>query len=139
MRDMEFARRTVLKAMGVGAMIHLTGGLGEGAVYELRVYHCATGRLPDVLKRFREHTVGIFGRLGMTSVAYWVPTDEPAHANTLVYILKFPSRAAAEASWTAFRVDPEWLKVKAASEANGPIVERLESTFMDLTDFSAKV
>ncbi len=121
-------------------MIHAIGGLGTGTgVYELRVYHCVAGRQADVLKRFREHTVGIFARLGMTSVAYWVPTDEPVRANTLIYVLKFPSREAAEASWKAFRVDPEWLKVKAASEANGPIVEKIESTFMESTDFSAKI
>jgi hypothetical protein len=36
----------------------------------------------------------------------------------------------------AFRAAPEWVKVKATTEANGALVEKHESTFMTLTDFS---
>jgi hypothetical protein len=135
----------MLKAMGVGAMVHAMSGFegmgqeGGGAVFELRVYHAAEGRLPMLLKRFREHTDGLFKRHGMTSVAYWVPTDEPLKGRTLYYILKFPSREAATASWKAFQADPEWVKVKTESEADGVIVERIESTFMELTDFSVRI
>ena len=125
-------------------MVHAMGVLNAGAqqseaVFELRVYHTVEGRLPALLKRFREHTVAIFTRHGMTSVAYWVPTDAPLKDRTLFYILKFPSREAATASWRAFQEDPEWQKVKAASEADGKIVESVDSTFMELTDFSARI
>lgn len=103
-------------------------------VFEMRTYYANEGKMPDLLKRFREHTVEIFNRHGMTSVGYWVPKEKP---NTLVYILAFPSKEAATKSWADFRNDPEWKKVAAASEVNGKIVDHTESVFMDPTDFSA--
>jgi len=105
-------------------------------VYELRVYHCYEGKLPDLLKRFREHTTKIFEKHGMKNVAYWTPMDEPQKSNTLIYVLAHPSREAAAANWKAFSSDPEWQSVQTASEANGKIVEKVDSTFMVLTDFS---
>jgi len=105
-------------------------------VYELRVYHCYEGKLPGLLKRFREHTTTIFEKHGMKNVAYWTPMDEPQKSSTLIYILAHPSREAAAANWKAFSADPEWQSVQKASEANGKIVEKVDSTFMTLTDFS---
>ena len=107
-----------------------------GTVFELRVYHAAEGKLPALLARFRDHTVGLFAKHGLTSVAYWTPTDEPLAGKTLVYILKFPSREAATRSWKAFQDDPDWVKVKTASEANGKLVDSIDSTFLALTDFT---
>jgi hypothetical protein len=106
------------------------------AVYELRVYHTYEGKLDDLLARFRDHTMALFEKHGMRNVAYWTPTDEPLKGKTLVYILAHPSRAAAEANWKAFRDDPEWKSVQAKSEANGKLAEKIESTFMALTEFS---
>jgi hypothetical protein len=105
-------------------------------VYELRVYHCFEGKLPDLLKRFREHTTKIFEKHSMKNIAYWTPMDEPQKSNTLIYILAHSSREAAAANWKAFSADPEWQSVQKASEANGKIVEKVDSTFMTLTDFS---
>lgn len=116
-----------------------SGPEGDQAVYELRVYTAAEGKLPELLKRFREHTTKLFERHGMKNVAYWTATDEPKKANTLVYILKFPSREAATASWKAFQDDPEWQQVRTKSEENGKLVEKVDSTFMILTDFSARI
>ena len=125
-------------------MVAAMGGTGAaaeeaGAVFELRVYHTVEGRLPALLARFRDHTVGLFAKHGMTSVAYWTPIDEPLKDRTLFYILKFPSREAATRSWKAFQDDPDWMKVKTESEASGPIVEKVESTYLHMTDFSPKL
>jgi hypothetical protein len=109
---------------------------GEGVVFELREYHANEGKLDDLLARFRNHTMTIFKRHGMVSVAYWTPTDEPLAGKTLFYMLKHPSRDAATANWAAFHDDPEWKQVSAASEVNGKLVEKVESTFLKLTDFS---
>ena len=144
-------RRTMLKGMGAGAMASAMAGVeglaqtgangganpGTGVVYELRVYHVYEGKLNDLLARFRDHTRTIFDRHGIHSVAYWTPTDAPLAGKTLFYVLRHPSRAAATANWAAFRDDPEWKQVSAASEANGKLVETVESTFLQLTDFSA--
>ena len=108
-------------------------------VYELRVYHTYEGKLSDLLKRFREHTTKLFERHGIKNVAYWTPLDEPAKSNTLIYVLEHPSREAAVANWKAFQDDPEWKSVRDKSEENGKIVEKVDSTFMALTDFSPPV
>lgn len=105
-------------------------------VYELRTYHTLEGRLPALEKRFRDHTMKIFENHGMKNVGYWIPQDGPAHSNTLIYIISHESKEAAAKSWAAFRVDPEWKKVSAASEADGKIVEKVESVYMDPTDYS---
>jgi hypothetical protein len=105
-------------------------------VFELRVYHVAPGKLGDLLSRFREHTIQIFDRHGMKSVAYWTPLDEPEKSDTLIYILQHPSREAAATNWKSFQDDPEWKSVKEKSEANGKLVEKVDSTFLALTDFS---
>jgi hypothetical protein len=141
---MQEQRRTVLKAMGAGAMMFAMGGFSAEAqdgstVFELRVYHTAEGRLPALLARFRDHTVSLFTKHGIVSVAYWVPTDDPLKDKTLIYVLKHPSRDEATKNWKAFQDDPDWVKVKTESEASGKIVEKVDSTYMTATDFSPKV
>jgi hypothetical protein len=146
-------RRTMLQGMGAGALLSVFGGAeglaqmgnhaGPGApattVYELRVYHANEGKLDDLVARFRDHTVTLFKRHGIESVGYWTPTEEPLKGKTLFYMLRHPSRESATANWAAFHDDPEWKQVSAASEANGKLVEKVESTFLKLTDFSPRV
>ena len=72
----------------------------------------------------------------MHNVAYWVPSDQPLHSNTLIYIIWHDSRGAATANWKAFRDDPEWQKVSKASDEHGKIVAHYGSTSSPRTDFS---
>lgn len=109
---------------------------GSGRVFEIRTYTCYPGKLPDLQKRFREHTITIFNRHHMKSIGYWVPADPPLSENTLIYILEHPSREAAKANWDAFRNDPEWKKVQAESEANGKIVDHVVSIYATAADYS---
>ncbi len=108
----------------------------SAGVYELRIYHAAPGKLAELLARFREHTTKLFEKHGMKNVAYWTPMDEPQKSDTLIYILHHPSREAAAANWKAFQDDPEWKSVKEKSEANGKLTDKIDSTFLVLTDFS---
>ena len=103
-------------------------------VFEIRTYHCFPGRLDALHQRFREHTMKMFEKHGMTNVGYWVPVDNPD--NKLIYLLAFPSREARANAWKAFLADPEWKKISDASQVDGKIVERVESVFMDATDYS---
>lgn len=105
-------------------------------VFELRTYHVFPGRLPALNQRFRDHTLRMFEKHGMTNVAYWTPQDSPAKDNTLVYVVSHASREQAKANWTAFLADPEWQKIAADSQKDGKIVERVESLFLDATDYS---
>jgi hypothetical protein len=107
-----------------------------GRVFEMRTYTTHPGKLDALNARFRNHTTRIFKKHGMENVGYWVPQDEPVHGNTLVYIIAHKSREAAKKSWDEFRADPEWKKVASESETNGKIVAKVESVFMDPTDYS---
>ena len=110
--------------------------LAENRVYELRTYTAADGKLEALKARFRDHTIRIFNKHGMESIGYWVPQDGERSKNTLIYILAHPSREAATKNWAEFQADPEWKKVAAESEANGKLVLKVESVFMDATEFS---
>jgi|ERR1700722_862000 uncharacterized protein (DUF1330 family) len=113
--------------------------VSDSTVYELRTYHAYPGKLEDLHKRFREHTLTIFARHGMKVVDFWGPTDkDKGSENTLIYILEFPSREAATKAWKEFGADPEWQTVSKASEANGKLVEKVDSVFMKRTDYAPK-
>jgi hypothetical protein len=136
-------RRNLLKAMGAAAMMPMAldaeaQAAGGDTVYELRIYHLNEGKEKLILDRFRSAETKIFERYGMHGVAYWVATEEPLAGRTLIYLLRHKSREAATASWAAFAKDPEWLALKATSEKDGAFVNKHESTFMKLTDFSPK-
>jgi hypothetical protein len=105
-------------------------------VFEMRTYIAAPGKLDDLNARFRNHTNKLFVKHGMELIGYWTPTADPASKNTLIYILAFPSKDAADKAWKAFRDDPEWKKVVAETEANGKLVEKVESVYMKPTDYS---
>src|SRR5262245_25673582 len=99
------------------ALLSLGAGLGhafdvaavhaqtKGRVFELRTYTAPDGKLGDLHKRFREHTLKIFEKHGMTNVGYWMPEDAPLSQNTMIYLLAHPSREAAMKSWSEFAND----------------------------------
>ena len=108
----------------------------RGRVFELRTYTAPEGKLGELHARFRNHTMRIFNKHGMTNVAYFAPQDAPLSQNTLVYLISHASREQAKANWAAFQADPEWQKVAQESQVNGKIVAKVESVFMDATDYS---
>jgi len=106
-------------------------------VYELRTYTVLPGRLPALHKRFAEHTMKLFEKHGMQNAMYWVPTDDARKDNTLIYFLSHESQEAADRSWKAFASDPDWIKVRDASEADGKILAKPpERVYMKLTEYS---
>ena len=130
-------RNLLVTAMVVGTGLSATGTpraqADDTMVYELRTYTANPGKLPDLEKRFRDHTMQIFEKHGIKNIGYWIPTDKP---NTLIYIVAHKSRSDAAASWKAFRADPEWKHVQADSEKNGKLVTHVDSVYMTPTDFS---
>jgi hypothetical protein len=133
--------KSLLLPLGLAlATATLMSAAEDGPVYELRTYTANPGRLPDLLARFRDHTIGIFSRHAMVSVGYWVPLDAKDGAGEkLVYLLRHPSRDAAVRNWAAFHADPEWQAVSKASDAHGKIVNHTESVFLAPADFSPEV
>ena len=111
--------------------------VAQAEVFELRTYTTNEGKLDNLNARFRDHTVALFDKHGMESVGYWVPTDEPLSANTLIYVLRHESREAAAASWKAFIEDPAWAKVAEESQKDGRILAKApESVYMDAATYS---
>jgi hypothetical protein len=105
-------------------------------IYELRIYTATPGRLPDVLARFRDHTLNIWGRHGIRQAGFWTTLVGP-NSNTLTYLLAWEGLAEREAKWNAFIVDPEWLAVRTATEKDGPIVASIANSFLQPTPFSS--
>ena len=129
--------KTMILAL-VGCVLAGSGGVilaedSETTVYELRTYTTHPGRLPALNKRFRDHTVKLFEKHGMTNVMYWTPVDKES---TLIYVLKHESPEAAKKSWDGFRNDPDWKKAAMESEKDGKIVMKVESVYMKTTDYS---
>jgi hypothetical protein len=109
----------------------------DSRCFELRTYYAAPGKLEALNARFRDHTCRLFKKHGMEIVGFWMPTDKEQGAeNKLVYMLAHKSREAAKKSWADFQNDPDWKKARSESEANGKLVEKVESVFMAATDYS---
>jgi hypothetical protein len=109
---------------------------GDTRVFELRVYHAAPGKMGALNARFKDHTNKLFAKHGMTVVGFWTPTKPEEAEKTLYYILAYPSQDAARKSWQGFRDDPDWKAAKDASEKDGPLVQKVESVYMNPTDYS---
>ncbi|QYD69708.1 NIPSNAP family protein [Paraburkholderia edwinii] len=105
-------------------------------IVEMRVYHCAPTRLPALLDRFVNITLGFFEKYGIEQVGFFTTLAGPSN-HTLTYMIKWESLAERETKWNAFQSDQEWITKRAATEADQPIVERIENTFLTPTAFSA--
>lgn len=117
-----------------GTLIPSATMLQQNPFYEMRTYYAAPGKLADLNTRFRNNTMRIFAKHGMVNIGYWVPIDNPD--NKLIYVLAYPSLQAREDSWKAFGADPEWQSVAKASEANGKLVAKVETLYLEATDYS---
>lgn len=131
------AKLCLLSVLATGTLVAQPAPAAGGRVFELRTYYASPGKLDALNARFRNHTIALFRKHGMEVIGFWEPVDKEAGAGEkLVYILSHQSRAAAAASWKAFREDPEWVKVKADSEKDGVLPAKIESVFLAGTDYS---
>jgi len=119
------------------------GSQPDSKLYELRFYVTHPGKLPDLHARFRDHTLGLFEKHGIENIIYWTVAegakgDGEDAANMLVYVIAHRDEAAKDASWKAFREDPEWQAAAKKSEENGKILAKPpRAIFMKATNFSA--
>ncbi len=119
-----------------GVLQSVASAQASNRVFELRTYTAPEGKLKDLDARFRDHTLKLFTNHGMTNVGYFHPQDAPNSQNTLIYVLAHKNRDEAKKSWAAFQADPEWVKVRTESEANGRLTTKVESVFMEPVDYS---
>lgn len=107
----------------------------DAKFYEMRVYYAPPGKLDALHARFRDHTTKLFEKHGLTNLGYFVPAgDNPERK--LVYFISAPSKQARDESFKKFLADPAWKTAAAESEKGGPIVAKIESTFLTTTDYS---
>ena len=105
-------------------------------IYEMRVYHCAPGRLPALNHRFETITLDFWNKYGIEQVGFWTTLVGPSN-QALTYMLRWESLAERERKWNAFASDADWVAQRAATEAEGIIVERIENMFLNPTAYSA--
>ena len=104
-------------------------------IYEMRVYRCLPGRMPALLKRFEDVTLGLWKRHGIEPAGFW--TVEVGESNLdLIYLLRWQSMGERETKWAAFATDPEWVSARTASEKDGPILANITNSFLKPTAFS---
>lgn len=125
-------------ALLLGTVASPTSTAADTRCYELRIYHTAPGKLEALHQRFRNHTLRLFERHGVTSIGYWVPLENTEDTR-LFFLLSYPSKQAREDSWKAFMADPDWQAAYKASEANGPLVQKVENYFLNATDYSPRI
>lgn len=105
-------------------------------VFEMRTYYAHPGKMKALHARFRDHTCKLFQKHGITLIGFWSPIDAKDAEEKMIYILAYPSKEAADKSWAAFRGDPDWKAAREASEKDGPLVKKVESVYMNPTDYS---
>lgn len=106
-------------------------------LYELRTYKASPNQMPALHARFRDHTLALFPRHGITSVVYWTNLVG-GHNDELTYMVSFESMAARQDAWASFAADPDWQKVFKDSNAAaaGLLSEWIDNRFLLSTDFS---
>ena len=107
-------------------------------VFELRTYTPGPGKMDALLARFRNHTTKLFEKHGIKNIGYWVTADTklPEQDQKLIYLVAHKSREAAATNWKEFGGDPEWKEVHAESEKDGKLAVKVESVYLNPTDFS---
>jgi hypothetical protein len=116
-----------------GEVAHAQSGT---RIFEMRTYTAPPGKLAALQTRFRDHTLRLFQKHGMQNIGYWIPADPPNSETTLIYIIAHKDRESAKKSWAAFSADPEWQKVRTESQKDGSLTSKVESVFLNPTDYS---
>ena len=98
-------------------------------LYEMRVYEANAGKLPDLNRRFNDHTCKLFEKHGIKNVGYWT-TDVGPKSNALTYLVAFKDAGQRMEAWKSFRADPEWQKVVTESHRNGILVANVQNQLL---------
>ncbi len=108
---------------------------GHAVLYELRTYETFAGKMPDLNRRFNDHTVKLFEKHGIQNVGYWT-TDVGPKSNALTYLVAFKDAGQRADAWKSFRADPDWQKAATESHKNGIIVANVENQLLIPTSYS---
>jgi len=108
-------------------------------VFELFVYHTLPGKVPALEAIFRD-VAKLQEKHDLNVVGYWVPNDDPAWANTFIYLIAHRSREAATKNSDALHSDPAFPELRREAI---PLIEKVgedfnvDEVYMRPTDYSA--
>lgn len=122
--------KKILLSLSVFLVLIQTLNAQDTRYFEMRTYTTHEGKRNDLIRRFQDHTLKLFEKNGIENIAYFIPTDE--NINTLTFILAYPDQDSREIFWNKFANDPEWQAAYKASEANGPLVAKVDQVFMEI-------
>jgi hypothetical protein len=106
-------------------------------IFQLRTYHLLPGRLDAIQTRFRDHTQALFEKQGLSNYPYWITVEKDGAQPKLVYLIGHLTKDEFNAAFGRFVADPEWIRVRDASEASGKIIEKIDAVFFTALPFSA--
>jgi len=150
-RSTLFRRAAVFAAVAAAAFVSACSSMSNASdptpaspnigIYELRTYTAAPGKMAELDARFRDHTISLFQKHGMTPIGFFHVAPQPNQTldNRLIYVMGYKDRAARDAAWTAFANDPEWKQVYADSQKNGSLTSKIENVFLNPSDYSPKL
>ncbi|MCC7048108.1 MAG: NIPSNAP family protein [Alphaproteobacteria bacterium] len=104
-------------------------------IHELRIYHCVQGRLPDLSKRFETITLKIWERLGIRAIGFWTVMVGDS-SNDFYYLIEWKDMAERQAKMETFQADPEWLRARAETEKNGPLLTHVSNLLLRPTSYT---
>ncbi|MGM0945985.1 MAG: NIPSNAP family protein [Bacteroidota bacterium] len=105
-------------------------------VFQLRTYYCFDGKIENIQARFRDHTRALFEKQGLKNYPYFLTVEKDGSQPKLIYLLGHDNQEAYERAFQNFAKDPEWIKVRDASERDGKIVEKVDAKFFKALPFS---
>lgn len=135
---------TVLVSFTAGSlvtarMMHLERVRADSdRVFQLMVYHTLPNKVPTLEAIFR-NVSKLQAKHNLSVVGYWVPNDDPAWANTFIYLVAHPSQAEAKKNWDALHADPAFSEFRKQA---APLIEKtgeeykVDEVYMRPTDFS---
>ncbi len=113
----------------------------EPRLFELRTYVASPGNLSNLDARFRDHTIELFAKHGITNIIYFhLMPDQEGAENHLIYLIAHDDLLTRDESFKNFAQDPAWKKARLDSEENagGSLTEKggVKNLFLEPTDFS---
>ena len=103
-------------------------------IYEWRVYEIPPGKMANINNRFANITLKLFQKHGIKVIGFWDAIV--GQSNTLYYMITFNDMTHREKAWNAFASDPEWIKARAETEKDGPIISRVYNMLLRPTSYS---
>ncbi len=104
-------------------------------LYELRKYDVMAGKLPALLDRFDTFTTRKWPEYGIRLVGFWTP-DVGSYSNQLIYMFGWESFEERQTKFTTWQASPERAKKWEETEADGPLVRRVNNMFLQPTAYS---